>query len=467
MKLWGGRFLKSTDKMVEDFTASIFFDCRLAEEDITGSIAHARMLAKTGIIPQEDSQKIIRGLEEIRQEIQEGRVEYQAELEDIHMHIEKRLTEKIGPIGGKLHTARSRNDQVALDMHIYVKKEIIQTVGLIAGLQGALITLAEKNLEVIIPGYTHLQRAQPVLFSHHLMAYFCMLERDAQRFQENYKRADIMPLGAGALAGTSFPIDREYVAKLLDFENIYDNSMDAVSDRDYLLEFLSNASLLMMHLSRFCEDLILWSSSEFQFIEMDDAFCTGSSIMPQKKNPDVAELVRGKTGRVYGSLFALLTTMKSLPLTYNKDMQEDKEGLFDVVDTVQACLAVMAPMVESIQVKGDVTRKAVDEDFSAATDLADYLVKKGMPFREAHEVIGKLVAYCLEKEKLLKEVSKEELNRFSELFDEGALLWLRPEKGVESRNIRGGTSSEQVRNFLVKAKSKQRENASLSQEKKY
>ncbi len=461
MKLWGGRFRKDTNKMVEDFTASIYFDCRLAEEDITGSIAHAQMLAKTGIITREESAEIIRGLQEIRREIREGVFEYRVELEDIHMHIEKRLIEKIGATGGKLHTARSRNDQVALDMHMYVKKEIIETVDLIARLQGALIALAEKNLEVIIPGYTHLQRAQPVLISHHLMAYFCMLERDAQRFRENYKRADIMPLGAGALAGTSFPIDREYVAELLGFENIYDNSMDAVSDRDYLLEFLSNASLLMMHLSRFCEDLILWSSSEFQFIEMDDAFCTGSSIMPQKKNPDVAELVRGKTGRVYGSLLALLTIMKSLPLTYNKDMQEDKEGLFDTVDTIQCCLEVMAPMVESIQVNGEKTRKAVEEDYSAATDLADYLVKKGMPFREAHEVIGKLVAYCLEQGKLLKEVSQKELKSFSEFFDEGALLWLNPEKGVDSRNIRGGTSSEQVRRFLQKAKSQQRENTGL------
>nr|WP_241422753.1 argininosuccinate lyase [Candidatus Contubernalis alkalaceticus] len=461
MKLWGGRFQKNTDKMVEDFTASIFFDCRLAEEDITGSIAHARMLAKTGIITQEDSQEMIQGLQEIRQEIQEGRFEYRTELEDIHMHIEKRLTEKIGPIGGKLHTARSRNDQVALDMHLYVKKEIKSTVELIARLQGALITLAEENLEVIIPGYTHLQRAQPVLFSHHLMAYFCMLERDVQRFRDNYKRADLMPLGAGALAGTSFPIDREYVAELLDFENLYENSMDAVSDRDYLLEYLSNASLLMMHLSRFCEDLILWSSSEFQFIEMDDAFCTGSSIMPQKKNPDVAELVRGKTGRVYGSLFALLTTMKSLPLTYNKDMQEDKEGLFDVVDTLKGCLEVMSPLVESIQVKGEASRKAVEEDFSAATDLADYLVKKGMPFREAHGVIGGLVAFCLEKQKLLKQISLEELKIFSILFDEESLMWLIPERGVGARNITGGTSPEQVKKFLRKAKICQENNIKI------
>jgi len=451
MKLWGGRFGKNTDKLVEDFTASINFDCRLFEEDITGSIAHCRMLAKTGILTSEESEKIINGLEEITEEIRQGKLEFKAELEDIHMHIEKRLIEKIGPLGGKLHTARSRNDQVSLDMHLYLKKEIIKTVRLIAGLQKSLMVLAKNNMEAIMPGYTHLQRAQPVLFSHHLMAYFSMLERDAQRFKENYKRSDIMPLGAGALAGTSFPLDREYTAELLGFENIYENSMDAVSDRDFVLEYLSNSSILMLHLSRLCEDIILWSSSEFDFIEIDDAFCTGSSIMPQKKNPDVAELVRGKTGRVYGNFFSLLTVMKSLPLTYNKDMQEDKEGVFDTIDTIQDCLEVMAPMIEKISVKEDKMRKAVEEDFSAATDLADHLVKKGMPFRQAHKVIGELVVFCLNQGKLLKDVSLEDLKQFSLSFDAQALQCLKPEKVVDSRNIRGGTSREQVEKFLKRA----------------
>ncbi len=458
MKLWGGRFSKDTDKMVEEFTASIFFDCRLAEEDITGSIAHCKMLAKTGILTSRESEEIIKGLEEIREEIRQGRLEFKVELEDIHMHIEKRLIEIIGPLGGKLHTARSRNDQVALDMHLYLKKEIINTIRLISHLQKSLIELAENNLEAVMPGYTHLQRAQPVLFSHHLMAYFSMLKRDADRFKDSYKRADIMPLGAGALAGTSFPIDREYTAELLGFGEIYENSMDAVSDRDFVLEYLSNSAILMMHLSRFCEDLILWSSSEFNFIEMDDSFCTGSSIMPQKKNPDVAELVRGKTGRVYGNLISLLTLMKSLPLTYNKDMQEDKEGLFDTVNTVKNCLQVLAPLVKTIEVRGKNMEKAVSEDFSTATDLADYLVKKGIPFRESHRIIGELVAYCLDKGKVLKSLTLEELRVFSPLFHEEALNCLDPYLVVSSRNIRGGTSPEQVKSYLEKARRIQEQN---------
>ncbi len=452
MKLWGGRFQKDTEKIVEDFTASIFFDCRLAEEDIAGSTAHCKMLAKTEILTSSESEEIIKGLEEIREEIRQGKMEFKTGLEDIHMHIEKRLIEKIGPLGGKLHTARSRNDQVALDMHLYLKKKIVSTVRLIARLQKSLIVLAENNLEVIMPGYTHLQRAQPVLFSHHLMAYFSMLKRDAERFKDSYKRADIMPLGAGALAGTSFPIDREYTAQLLGFEDIYENSMDAVSDRDFVLEYLSSSAILMMHLSRFCEDLILWSSSEFNFIEMDDSFCTGSSIMPQKKNPDVAELVRGKTGRVYGSLISLLTIMKSLPLTYNKDMQEDKEGLFDTVDTVENCLEVLASLVKEIKVRENNMGNAVLEDFSTATDLADNLVKKGIPFRESHRIIGELVAYCLGRGKLLNSLTLEELQHFSTLFDKEALNCLDPRKAVGSRNIRGGTSPEQVKKYLIKAR---------------
>lgn len=452
MKMWGGRFSKDTEKKVEEFTASIFFDARLAEEDITGSIAHARTLARAGILTGEEETTIIQGLEEIRQEVREGRLEFQVGLEDIHMHVEKRLTEKVGPLGGKLHTARSRNDQVALDMHLYVKKQTVKTVNLIGGLQGALVSLAERNLEVIIPGYTHLQRAQPVLFSHHLMAYFSMLERDAGRFKDSYGRADCMPLGAGALAGTSFPLDRSYTAGLLGFSQLYRNSMDAVSDRDFVLEYLSNSAILMLHLSRLCEDLILWSSQEFSFVEMDDAFCTGSSIMPQKKNPDVAELVRGKTGRVYGHLFSLLTLMKSLPLTYNRDMQEDKEPLFNTVDTVQACLGILAPLMESLKVHREKLQKTVGEDFSTATELADYLVKKDIPFRQAHSVVGRLVAYCLEEGKLLRDLTLGELQDFSGAFDREALGCLEPWGAVRSRSLEGGTAPSQVEKYLKEAR---------------
>ena len=451
-KLWGGRFSKSTDEMINEFQASIAFDQRMYREDIAGSIAHATMLEKCGIISREDKESIIRGLEDILEEIEEGRFRFSVDLEDIHMNIEKRLTEAVGEAGGRLHTARSRNDQVALDTHMYVRRQVAEIEGLIIDLQQALVETAEKHREVIMPGYTHLQRAQPILFAHHLMAYFAMLVRDFARFQGVYERADIMPLGAGALAGTTFPIDREFVARQLNFESIYHNSLDAVSDRDYIMEFLSAASILMVHLSRLSEETILWCSREFSFVELDDAHCTGSSMMPQKKNPDVSELVRGKTGRVIGHLMAMLTTVKGLPLAYNKDMQEDKEGIFDAIDTVKFSLAVYARIIRGMKVREDVTKRAVEEDFSNATDLADYLVKKGMPFRQAHAVSGRAVHECIERGIWLSDMSPEDFRKLSPLFGEDIKEAIRPETCVRNRNSLGGTSYEQVRLQLESAK---------------
>ena len=451
-KLWGGRFEKSTDEMINDFQASINFDKRLYREDIRGSIAHAKMLAKCGIISNDDAAKIIFGLKKIKDQIKAGEFEFKSELEDIHLNIEKALTDEIGDAGGRLHTARSRNDQVALDMHLYVRRQISEIQDLIISLQKSLVNAAEKNLEVIMPGYTHLQRAQPILFSHHLLAYFEMLQRDSDRFCGVYDRADIMPLGAGALAGTTLPIDRKFVADELDFDAIYLNSLDAVSDRDYILEFLSAASILMVHLSRFSEEIILWCSREFNFIELDDAHCTGSSMMPQKKNPDVPELVRGKTGRVIGHLMAMLTTVKALPLAYNKDLQEDKEGLFDAIDTVKFSLAVFAQIVAGMKVKAENMRRAVEEDFSNATDLADYLVKKGVSFRQAHEISGKLVHYCIEKNCYLKDLTLDEFKNFCDKFDEDIFEAIKPETCVNNRNSLGGTSAEQVKMQIQSAK---------------
>ena len=451
-KLWGGRFSKSTDEMINEFQASIAFDKRMYHEDIAGSIAHATMLAKCGIISEEDKESIIRGLEDILQQIEEGRFEFSVDLEDIHMNIEKRLTDAIGDAGGRLHTARSRNDQVALDTHMYVRRQVAEVERLIVDLQRALVETAEKHREVIMPGYTHLQRAQPILFAHHLMAYFAMLVRDFARFQGVYERADIMPLGAGALAGTTFPIDREFVAQQLNFESIYHNSLDAVSDRDYIMEFLSAASILMVHLSRLSEETILWCSREFSFVELDDAHCTGSSMMPQKKNPDVSELVRGKTGRVIGHLMAMLTAVKGLPLAYNKDLQEDKEGIFDAIDTVKFSLAVYAQLIRGMKVRQDVTRRAVAEDFSNATDLADYLVKKGMPFRQAHAVSGRAVHQCIEKGIWLEDMSLEDYKKLSPLFEDDIKEAIRPETCVKNRNSLGGTSYEQVNLQLESAK---------------
>ncbi|MDT8902637.1 argininosuccinate lyase [Anaeroselena agilis] len=448
-KLWGGRFTKGTDVLVEEFTSSISFDRRLYKEDIAGSIAHARMLAKCGIIAADEAEAIIAGLTDILADIEAGNFSFETALEDIHMNIEKRLTERIGPAGGKLHTARSRNDQVALDTHLYLRKEAVAVGQLLCGLQEAIMETAARFPDAIMPGYTHLQRAQPILFAHHLLAYFFMLGRDFDRLRGVWERADIMPLGAGALAGTTFPIDRKQVADELKFGRLYENSIDAVADRDYMMEFLSFAAILMVHLSRLSEEVILWCSSEFKFVELDDAHCTGSSIMPQKKNPDVAELVRGKTGRVIGHLMALLTTMKGLPLAYNKDMQEDKEGLFDTVDTVKFSLSVYAAMVRGMKVNAPRMLAAADEDFTNATDMADYLVKKGLPFRQAHEVSGKSVRYCLEKDKKLTDLSLAELKEFSPLFEEDILEAIKVETCVAARNSYGGTSPSQVKEALA------------------
>ena len=443
-KLWGGRFEKSTDEMINEFQASIAFDKRMYREDIAGSMAHAKMLAKCGIISGEDRDAILKGLQDILAQIEEGNFSFDVELEDIHMNIEKRLTDAIGEAGGRLHTARSRNDQVALDTHMYVRRETTEVLRLILELQQALAEAAEKYGDVIMPGYTHLQRAQPILFSHHLMAYFSMLARDFARFEGVYARADIMPLGAGALAGTTFPIDRDMVAEALHFDAVYNNSLDAVSDRDYIMEFLSAASILMVHLSRLSEETILWCSREFSFVELDDAHCTGSSMMPQKKNPDVSELVRGKTGRVVGHLMAMLTAVKGLPLAYNKDLQEDKEGIFDAIDTVKFSLAVYARLIRGMKVRAEVMRRAVEEDFSNATDLADYLVKKGLPFRQAHAVAGKAVHECIEKGIWLKDMQLSEFRKLSPLFDEDIQEAIRPETCVRNRDSFGGTSYHQT-----------------------
>ncbi|WP_311649903.1 argininosuccinate lyase [Selenomonas artemidis] len=450
-KLWGGRFAKTTDEMINEFQASIGFDRRMYREDIAGSIAHAAMLAHVGIISAEDRASIEKGLRDILAQIDAGTFEFSTALEDIHMNIEKRLTDAIGDAGSRLHTARSRNDQVALDTHMFVRRSIVEVLEHIRDLQEALTESAERHREVIMPGYTHLQRAQPILFAHHLMAYFGMLARDFERFQGIYARADIMPLGAGALAGTTLPIDRAFVAKKLNFERIYANSMDAVSDRDYILEFLSAASILMVHLSRLSEEIILWCSREFSFVELDDAHCTGSSMMPQKKNPDVSELVRGKTGRVVGHLMAMLTAVKGLPLAYNKDLQEDKEGLFDAIDTVKFSLSVYARLIRGMKVREDVMRRAVEEDFSNATDLADYLVRKGVPFRQAHAVSGKAVALCIERGIWLGDMALEDYRMLSPLFDEDIYDAIRPETCVAGRNSYGGTSYEQVRMQLAAA----------------
>lgn len=453
-KLWSGRFTKETNKLVEEYTASISFDQKLAFEDIKGSIAHVQMLAKSGILTQEECDQIVQGLERIREKIEKDEVEFAIEHEDIHMNIERLLIDEIGSVGGKLHTGRSRNDQVATDFHLYVRKQTQKMIHLLEAVQKAILSQAEDHLETIMPGYTHLQRAQPILFAHHLLAYFWMFERDKERFQDSLKRINWSPLGAGALAGTTFPIDRKETAKLLGFDQVYPNSLDAVSDRDFALEFLANASILMTHISRLSEELILWSSQEFQFIELDDSFCTGSSIMPQKKNPDVPELLRGKTGRVYGSLIGLLTVLKGLPLAYNKDMQEDKEGVFDTAETLEGALRLLAPMLETMTVYKENMYRAVKEDYSNATDIADYLAAKGIPFREAHEVIGKIVLYAIQQEKFLLDLSLEEYQSFSPLFQEDIYKVLAPMNVVNARKSEGGTGKEQVEKQLELAKEK-------------
>jgi len=447
-----GRFKKAADKLVTEYTASIPFDWRLYPYDIAGSIAHARMLAKQGIISDKESEIIIGGLTAIKEEIKQGEFQFKPELEDIHMHIEARLLEKVGEVGGKLHTARSRNDQVALDLRLFAKEAISNTLVKLREFQRALISLAEANKDIIIPGYTHLQPAQPVLLAHHLLAYFEMLQRDVDRFGDCLKRTDVMPLGSGALAGVAYKnIDREFLARELGFSQLSQNSMDAVSDRDFVLEYEAAASLCMMHLSRLAEEIILWSSAEFNFIELDEAYATGSSIMPQKKNPDVAELARGKTGRVYGNLMALLTTMKALPLSYNKDMQEDKEGFFDTVDTLLSTLEVFTGMVKTLQIKAENARRAVEQGYILATDLADYLVKKGEAFRTAHALVARLVSYAMAKNKPFGELSLAEYKNFSPLFGQDVYS-ITIESSIAARDIIGGTAPGQVARALAAAK---------------
>jgi argininosuccinate lyase len=432
-KPWGGRFKEKTDRVVEEFTSSISFDKRLYKYDILGSIVHCKMLAKQGIIQNDDSIKIIKALKEIEEEIENRKFVFREECEDIHMNIEKRLVEKIGEIGGRLHTARSRNDQIALDMRLYIKDKIDNIKELIKKLIDTLSKLIDKDGNIIMPGYTHLQRAQPIYLSQHLSAYIEMFDRDIERFDDSLKRADVMPLGACALAGTTFPIDRKYVAKELGFKKIARNSMDAVSDRDFVIEFIFNTSILMMHLSRFSEDLIIWSTKEFGFIELPDSFCTGSSIMPQKKNPDVLELIRGKCGRVYGNLISILTVIKSLPMAYNRDMQEDKEPLFDSVDTAIKSLTVFEKLLRDIRFNRERMNKASREGFTLATDLADYLVRKGIPFRNAHEIVGNIVRYCIDNNKEIEDLSLEELKRFSNSFKDDIYDILDMEKNIRKR----------------------------------
>ncbi|PWU68026.1 argininosuccinate lyase [Gracilibacillus dipsosauri] len=454
MKLWGGRFTKPTNELVDEYTASISFDQKLAQYDIQGSLAHVEMLAKCEIIPKEDAEKIKQGLQVVAEKIATGKAELTEANEDIHMNVEKLLIDEIGAVGGKLHTGRSRNDQVALDMRLYLREALVTLVELLTKLQDALIKQSNENLDTILPGYTHLQRAQPVLFAHHMMAYVSMFERDVERLKDSYKRVNRSPLGAGALAGTTFPIDRHFVAEQLNFDGVVENSLDAVSDRDFVVEFLSNASLVIMHLSRLSEELVQWSSAEFNFIELDDAFCTGSSMMPQKKNPDVAELVRGKSGRVYGHLMGMLTTLKGLPIAYNKDMQEDKEGMFDTVETIKGALALFAPMIETMEVKKDNMYAAVAEDFSNATDLADYLVNKGLPFREAHAVVGQVVLHCIQENKYLLDLPLEAFKQFSDLIEEDIYQVLSPKTVVNARDIVGGTAKNRVEDQIKLASSR-------------
>ncbi|MBS4744392.1 argininosuccinate lyase [Bacillus safensis] len=451
-KLWGGRFQKTPEKWVDEFGASIHFDKQLVKEDLTGSLAHASMLNKCGILGDEEAAVIKDGLNTLMKKAEADELEFSVDYEDIHLNLEKMLIDEIGPLGGKLHTARSRNDQVATDMHLYLNNQVEHIIELISSFQTVLVEKAEQHVETIFPGYTHLQRAQPISFAHHMLAYFWMLERDKARFQDSLKRINVSPLGCGALAGTTFPIDREYTAEQLGFDHIYENSLDGVSDRDFILEFLSNSSLVMMHLSRFCEEIILWCSQEFKFIELDDTYATGSSMMPQKKNPDMAELIRGKTGRVYGNLMGLLTIMKGLPLTYNKDLQEDKEGMFDTVKTIAGSLQIFTGMIQTMTVNEDVMKKATKEDFSNATEVADYLAKKGMPFREAHEIVGKLVYTCIQKGIYLSDLSFETFTEASELFEQDIYTVLDPYVAVEKRTSAGGTGFKQIQLALEKAK---------------
>jgi argininosuccinate lyase len=443
-KPWGGRFSRPTAEMVEAFTASIHFDKRLYRYDIEGSIAHARMLSKQKIISRKDEMVIVKGLMDILHEIEKGRFAFKPEDEDIHMAIEKVLIEKTGAAGGRLHAGRSRNDQVSLDVRMYLRDEILQIVGVVSRLKASLIELAGNEDGTILPGYTHMQRAQPVLLAHYLLAYWEMLDRDEERLWECERRVNIMPLGSAALAGTGLPIDRAYVARLLKFPEISRNSMDAVSDRDFVAEFIFVASLLMMHMSRFCEDLVIWSTGEFQFVEISDAFTTGSSIMPQKKNPDVAELIRGKAGRVYGDLISVLTMMKALPMTYNRDLQEDKEPLFDAVDTVKSCAGILCEMAPHLKFNREKMLQAASGGFSTATDVAEYLVMRGIPLREAHGAVGRLVAYCIGKKKDMSALTLSEFRRFHKGFEEDVYTFLKVEHAVQSKKSPGGTARRNV-----------------------
>ena len=451
-KLWGGRFEGTVEDWVEQFGASISFDHQLAKFDLMGSLAHVQMLGQTGILSLEEAEQIQDGLKALLRDLEAGELHFDIANEDIHMNMEVLLTEKIGPLAGKLHTARSRNDQVATDMHLYLKEQLGHVLDKLANLNSVLLDLAEKHVETIMPGYTHLQHAQPISFAHHLMAYYNMFQRDSERFAFNLKHTDLSPLGAAALAGTTFPIDRQLSSDLLGFQQPYTNSLDAVSDRDFILEFLSNASILMMHMSRFCEEIINWCSFEYQYISLSDSFSTGSSIMPQKKNPDMAELIRGKTGRVYGNLLGLLTVMKSLPLAYNKDLQEDKEGMFDTVETILNSLDVLAGMLSSMQVNKAKMQQSTENDFSNATELADYLAEKGLPFREAHEIVGKLVLDSIKHGKNIQDWDLEELQVYHPLIEEDIYIYLRPETAVRRRNSLGGTGFEQVKYQIEQAK---------------
>ena len=453
-KLWSGRFTEPTDAFVEAFTASVEFDQRLAPYDVQGSIAHAKMLARQGIISQQERDSIVQGLQKILARIDAGEFRWSVALEDVHMNIEAALTEDIGIAGKKLHTGRSRNDQVATDVRLWLRAELVEIGTAIQRLQLALLDLAEREADTVLPGFTHLQTAQPITFGHHMLAWFEMLERDHERMRDCAGRVNVMPLGAAALAGTTYPIDRHYTAELLAFDRPAENSLDAVSDRDFAIEFAAAASILMMHLSRMSEELILWASAQFQFITLADSFCTGSSIMPQKKNPDVPELVRGKSGRIFGHLIALLSLMKSQPLAYNKDNQEDKEPLFDTADNLRGSLKVFADMLPTLKCNREAMRQAALKGFATATDLADYLVRKGLPFRDAHEVVGKAVAYCMERDCNLSELSLDELVGFADVIEDDVFECLTLEGSVAARNHIGGTAPSQVRSSIARARAR-------------
>lgn len=451
-KAWGGRFRLPLAKSAEEFSASIHYDVRLYKQDIVQSIAYAKTLTKAKVLTPAECKKIITGLDSILREISRSTANLSASNEDIHMNIETLLINKVGEVGKKLHTGRSRNDQVSTDLRMYIKWEITETILELNRLQSVLVELAEQNVSVLMPGYTHLQRAQPILFAHHMLAYYEMLKRDKERLQQAYKRADVMTLGSGALSGTNFTLDRHYLAKELGFAKVTDNSMDAVSDRDFALDYLSAAAICQMHLSRLAEELIIWSSYEFDFIELSDAYSTGSSLMPQKKNPDMAELTRGKTGRIYGNLFSLLSMMKGLPLAYNRDLQEDKEPLFDSIDTLKKCLGIMADMLKSVKINKELMTKAVKKGFLTATDIVYYLVRKGESFRAAHEIVGKIVSYCEESNMDLEYISLSELKKFSDKFSYDVTRYLSAESSVASKDVHGGTAPIKVKEAIKRAR---------------